>query len=102
MREIERQGKGRRIGLNNCGRWGGLLSSAQDADGKIPSPRGSGGGLDPATSDPVRRMFLDNYHTTLVGMMAALMCRRDECSGRASKRQRSQTENMLRCRLDLQ
>lgn len=61
------------IGATDLGDWSARLRTHQREDGMVPGPAGRGGGLEPACIDPRRRTFLDNYHTTLVALMAAAM-----------------------------
>ena len=53
--------------------WAGRLWAAQSESGLIPGPTGDGRHLDPRCTDPERIHFLENYHPTLVGLMAALL-----------------------------
>lgn len=53
--------------------WGLYLSHFQEANGMICGPPGARQNLDPFTKKPLRKTFLENYHTTLVGLMAAAM-----------------------------
>ena len=53
--------------------WSGRLGAAQESSGLVPGPTGDGRHLDPRCTDPERIHFLENYHPTLVGLMAALL-----------------------------
>jgi hypothetical protein len=53
--------------------WSSRLCAAQEASGLVPGPTGDGRHLDPRCTDPERNHFLENYHPTLVGLMAALL-----------------------------
>jgi hypothetical protein len=61
----------------DTGDFAAMLSAGQAANGMIRGPAGAGRGLDPFAQGRVRRTFLDNYHTTLVALMAAQMSAAD-------------------------
>jgi hypothetical protein len=49
------------------------LCNVQREDGAVPAPDGAGAFLDATNTDADRKDFLQNYHTTLVTMMAAAL-----------------------------
>jgi hypothetical protein len=61
------------LNLSIDGDWEAALIRAQRADGRVSGPQGNGRGLDPTVRSQSRRRFLDDYHTTLVVLMAAVM-----------------------------
>ena len=61
------------IGEDDADSWSARLAEVQEPDGMVPCPRGRTRLLDPTNHEAARRRFLDNYHTTLVVLMASAM-----------------------------
>lgn len=61
------------IGEPDSRDWGSVLLAAQQSNGMIPNASSAGTSIDPTASDPTRRSFLKNYHSTLVSLLACAM-----------------------------